>query len=178
MRENLSPRICAPLTAGGHHATHIRDYDMASASDPQVLAKAATEGLTLVTADRGDFGRKLAFTRAVEPSVVLLRQLPDVVRATDVAALLLANRTPAVASALDRRSHAESSTCSAPAVALNRKACAPLATTPPMSNASKGTCKAVEAPGVAPCQRPSDGSADRTVHAGQPVGRVGIEPTT
>jgi predicted nuclease of predicted toxin-antitoxin system len=95
MRENLSPRICAPLTAGGHHAAHIRDYDMASASDLQALAKAATEGLTLVTADRGDFGRELAFTRAVEPSVVLLRQLPDVVRPTDVAALLLAKLTPA-----------------------------------------------------------------------------------
>ncbi len=37
----------------------------------------------------------------VEPSVVLLRQLPEIVRAADVAALLLANLTPAVASALD-----------------------------------------------------------------------------
>lgn len=99
--ENLSPRICALLTAGGHHATHIRDYSMASASDQQVIAKAAAEGLTLITADRGDFGRELALTHAVEPSVILLRQLPDVVRAADVAALLLANLTPAVASALD-----------------------------------------------------------------------------
>jgi predicted nuclease of predicted toxin-antitoxin system len=98
--ENLSPQICALLIADGHSATHIRDHGMASASDPQVLAKAATEGLTLITADRGDFGRELALTRAVEPSVVLLRQLPDVVRAADVAALLLANLTPPVASAL------------------------------------------------------------------------------
>lgn len=30
--ENLSSRICALLTAGRHHATHIRDYGMASAS--------------------------------------------------------------------------------------------------------------------------------------------------
>jgi predicted nuclease of predicted toxin-antitoxin system len=101
--ENLSPRICALLIAGGHHATHIRDYGMASASDPQVLAKAAAEGLTLITADRGDFGRELALTRAVEPSVILLRQLPDVVRAADVAGMLLANLTPAVASALGAR---------------------------------------------------------------------------
>jgi predicted nuclease of predicted toxin-antitoxin system len=98
--ENLSPRICALLITGGHHATHIRDHGMASASDPQVLAKAAAERLTLITADRGDFGRELALTRAVEPSVVLLRQLPDVVRAAEVAALVLANLTPAVASAL------------------------------------------------------------------------------
>jgi predicted nuclease of predicted toxin-antitoxin system len=73
--ENLSSRICALLSAGGYHATHIRDHGMASASDSQVLAKAATEGLTLITADRGDFGRALALTHAVEPSVVLLRQL-------------------------------------------------------------------------------------------------------
>jgi predicted nuclease of predicted toxin-antitoxin system len=99
--ENLSPRICTLLTASGHHATHIRDYGMASASDPQVLAKAAADGLTLTTADRGDFGRELALTRAVKPPVVLLRQLPDIVRAADVAALLLANLTPTVASALD-----------------------------------------------------------------------------
>ncbi len=39
--ENLSPRICALLTAGGHHATHIRNYGMASASDQQVIAKAS-----------------------------------------------------------------------------------------------------------------------------------------
>jgi len=98
--ENLSPRICALLITGGHHATHVRDHGMASASDPQVLAKAAADRLTLLTADRGDFGRELALTRATEPSVILLRQLPDVVRAADVAALLLANLTPAVVSAL------------------------------------------------------------------------------
>jgi hypothetical protein len=33
--------------------------------------------------------------------VILLRQLPDIVRAPDVAALLLANLTPVVVSALD-----------------------------------------------------------------------------
>lgn len=73
---------------------------MASASDLRVLTKAVADGLTLITADRGDFGRELALTRAVEPSVILLRQLPDVVRAADVAALLLANLTPTVTSAL------------------------------------------------------------------------------
>ncbi|MCA1702967.1 MAG: DUF5615 family PIN-like protein [Actinobacteria bacterium] len=93
-------RICAMLIAGGHSATHIRDHGMASASDQQVLAKAATEGLTLITANRGDFGRELALTHAAEPSVILLRQLPDIVRAAGVAALLLANLTPAVTSAL------------------------------------------------------------------------------
>ena len=45
--ENLSPRICTVLIAGGHYATHIRDHGMASASDLKVLAKAAADGLTL-----------------------------------------------------------------------------------------------------------------------------------
>lgn len=100
--ENLSPRICTSLIASGHGATHVRDHGMASATDSQVLAKAATDGLVLITADRGDFGRELALTRAVEPSVILLRQLPDVVRASDVAALLLANLTTVVKSALSK----------------------------------------------------------------------------
>ncbi len=73
--ENLSPRICELLITGGHHAIHVRDHGMAGASDPEVLAKAAADGLTLRTADRGDFGRELALTRATEPSVILLRQL-------------------------------------------------------------------------------------------------------
>ena len=33
--ENLSPRICPILAAGGHHATHVRDEGMAGATDPQ-----------------------------------------------------------------------------------------------------------------------------------------------
>ena len=41
--KNLSPRICPLLIAAGHPATHIRDHGMASASDPQVLAKAAVD---------------------------------------------------------------------------------------------------------------------------------------
>lgn len=65
-----------------------------------MLAKAAVDGSILITADRGDFGRELALTHAVEPSVILLRQLPDVVRAAEVAALLLANLTSAVVPAL------------------------------------------------------------------------------
>lgn len=100
--ENLSPRIGTFLIASGHGATHVRDHGMASATDSQVLAKAAADGLVLITADRGDFGRELALTRAVDPSVILLRQLPDVVRASDVAALLLANLTTVVESALDK----------------------------------------------------------------------------
>ena len=61
--ENLSPRICTFLIAGGHYATHIRDHGMASASDLRVLAKAAADGLTLITADRGTSGGACAHPR-------------------------------------------------------------------------------------------------------------------
>jgi predicted nuclease of predicted toxin-antitoxin system len=99
--ENLSPLICPLLHAAGHEAVHVRDIDLASSPDREVLARAAADGLILVTADRGDFGRELATTGATEPSVVLLRQLPNIVRAADVAALLEANLTNNVATALD-----------------------------------------------------------------------------
>jgi predicted nuclease of predicted toxin-antitoxin system len=92
--ENLSPRICDHLNAAGHEATHVCDEGMSSATDSQVLVKAVADGRVLLTADRGDFGRELAYTQATQPSVILLRQLPDIVRAEDVAALVLANLTP------------------------------------------------------------------------------------
>ena len=84
MDENLSPRGCGRLNAAGHEVTYLRDEDMCSATDPQVFTKAAVDGRVLLTADRGDFGRELVHTQAIEPSVILLRQLPDVVRADDV----------------------------------------------------------------------------------------------
>lgn len=88
--ENLSPRTCQILHTAGHEASHVRDVGLASASDHHVLRYADT-GLVIVTADRGDFGRELATTGSTRPSVVLLRQLPRVVRAADVGALLVAN---------------------------------------------------------------------------------------
>ncbi len=99
--ENISPRICILISAQGHDSIHVRDLGLTSAADRDVLARAAADGLILVTADRGDFGRELAATRATEPSVVLLRQLPDVVRAADVGSLLLANLTTEVTAALE-----------------------------------------------------------------------------
>jgi len=98
--ENLSPRICELLVSAGHSAVHVRDEGMSGSPDGEVLAHAASADLVLVTADRGDFGRELALTGASRPSIILLRQRPAVVRAADVAALLLANLTPDVVSAL------------------------------------------------------------------------------
>lgn len=98
--ENLSPCVCDRLNAAGHDATHLRDEGMRGATDPEVLAKAVADQRVLLTADCGDFGRELVHTQATAPSVILLRQLPDVVRAADVAALVLANLTPELATAL------------------------------------------------------------------------------
>lgn len=98
--ENLSPRICSRLDEGGHEAVHVRDLGLAGASDLEVLARAADDGHVVITADTGDFGRELAATRATKPSILLLRQLPAVVRAADIASLLLANLTDDVTSAL------------------------------------------------------------------------------
>ena len=53
-----------------------------------------------LTADRGDFGRELALSRAAE--VIRLRQLPDAVRAADVAALVRADLIPGLVVMLDR----------------------------------------------------------------------------
>lgn len=106
--ENLSPYVCEHLNAVGHDATHVRDEGMQGATDPQVLTEAAADQRGLLTADCGDFGRELAHTQATAPSVILLRQLPDIVRAAEVAALILANLTPELASALAK----ERSSCS------------------------------------------------------------------
>jgi hypothetical protein len=46
--ENLSPRICPILSAGGHLATHVRDEGLAGANDHQVLAAAAAGGHILI----------------------------------------------------------------------------------------------------------------------------------
>ncbi len=100
--ENLSPRICTLLGASGHDAEHVRELGLAGASDHDVLVAAADGDRVVVTADTGDFGRELAATGATRPSVILLRQLPDVVRAADVAALLVANLGPELVAALDR----------------------------------------------------------------------------
>jgi predicted nuclease of predicted toxin-antitoxin system len=89
------------LRDAGHDSIHVRDLGLASATDDEVLARAAEDRWVLVTADRGDFGRLLAASGATAPSVVLLRQLPTVVRAADVAALLLLNLVGPAEDALD-----------------------------------------------------------------------------
>ncbi len=69
----LDPETATFLAAQGHDAIHVRTVGMASAPDDLVFERARTDARVLVSADT-DFGTLLAMTRAVSPSVVLLRR--------------------------------------------------------------------------------------------------------
>jgi predicted nuclease of predicted toxin-antitoxin system len=85
--ENLSPQLAESLREAGHDAVHVRDIGLASGDDVAVLAAAHEDARVLVSADT-DFGGLLARTRAVLPSVILIRRLQQR-RAADQADLLL-----------------------------------------------------------------------------------------
>ncbi|HEV2892046.1 MAG TPA: DUF5615 family PIN-like protein [Frankiaceae bacterium] len=89
---NLSPRLVALLGDAGWDAVHVRDLDLAAASDANVLAAARDAGRVLVSGDT-DFGALLAASRATAPSVVLVRRVTGR-RAEAMAATLLANLSP------------------------------------------------------------------------------------
>jgi predicted nuclease of predicted toxin-antitoxin system len=72
--ENLSPQLCAFLTAGGNTAEHTNEVVGPGATDTEILAYATENSATVVTADT-DFGALLARGRLTEPSVVLVREL-------------------------------------------------------------------------------------------------------
>lgn len=69
----LSPLVSDQLAALGHDAIHVRQRDMSSAPDPQVLSLAEEEGRVIVSADT-DFGSLLAVRSAKHPSFILLRK--------------------------------------------------------------------------------------------------------
>src|SRR6266581_1405054 len=66
--------IVAELRNAGHDAVHVREYGLQRALDEEILARAALEQRTLLSADM-DFGFLLASRRHLWPSVVLLRRL-------------------------------------------------------------------------------------------------------
>lgn len=72
--ENLSPRLCAFLTAEGDTAEHVHEVLDTGASDHEVMQHAIDHGAVIITADT-DFGALLAHGGGTEPSVILVREL-------------------------------------------------------------------------------------------------------
>ena len=82
----LSPDLALQMSAMGHEAFHVRDFDAGAASDSEVLQLAARLGCVLVFADT-DFGALLAHLRSTKPSFVLIRTTSHR-RVSEIAALL------------------------------------------------------------------------------------------
>jgi predicted nuclease of predicted toxin-antitoxin system len=87
--ENQSPRIADLLAEAGHDALHVRDIDLRTSPDDEVLAAAHEAGRVVISADT-DFSELLATSNADGPSILLLRR-QEQRRADEVAALILAN---------------------------------------------------------------------------------------
>lgn len=87
---NLSPRWVDRLRDAGIEATHWSVVGASTASDREIMAHAAQQGLVVLTHDL-DFGDILAATQGREPSVVQVRSgdvSPDAIAPQVIAALV------------------------------------------------------------------------------------------
>jgi predicted nuclease of predicted toxin-antitoxin system len=68
----LPPALALWLRGQGHDATHALDLGLARAPDVEIIARAATDKCTVITADL-NYPRLLALSHAIEPSLILFR---------------------------------------------------------------------------------------------------------
>ena len=78
---NLSPVVAERLRDTGHDAVHVGDLGLLTASDEEILGRAATDDRVIISAD-ADFGTLLALNGLSRPSFILL-DLPTICRRTN-----------------------------------------------------------------------------------------------
>jgi len=86
---NVSPLVAARLTEAGHSAVHVREIGLSDAGDEQIMDVAAQDERVVVSQDT-DFTNLLYYRKASGPSLILLRNLPEVT-AAEIAELIVVN---------------------------------------------------------------------------------------
>jgi predicted nuclease of predicted toxin-antitoxin system len=97
----LSPLVAEGLRRHGHDASHVRDYDLQTASDDAILRHAVKENRTVISADT-DFGTLLARREEARPSIILFRRGVD--RKPERQLMILLANLPRIEEFLDRGS--------------------------------------------------------------------------
>ena len=85
----LSFSVAEMLREAGYDTVHVRDYDMETAVDRDLLERARLEKRVIISADT-DFGTLLAQIKTSQPSFILLRW-PGLRMAQDQTRVILAN---------------------------------------------------------------------------------------